>query len=159
MHHSEPRFSPRLAVGLLLLLCIGCAASGAEQAIPLLHPTSHLAPYQTVARGAVWLENLCEDEQEDRTTLTSIEAVADLLALPATMVTWTARLAAYGTVGIAMAYSGVPANEAVDRINEWLPWGWSGPDPDTVDYRTIPKDTKSPCGQALEHPLPELPRK
>ena len=137
MHHSEPRSVPRLAAGMFLLLCTGCAASGAEQAIPPLLPTAHLAPYQTVAKGAVWLENLCEDEQEDRKTLTNIEAVADLLSLPATMLTWTARLAAYSTAGVVMVYSVVPAKEAVDRINGWLPWGWSGPDPDTVDYRGV----------------------
>jgi len=127
-----------LSSATLLTVVGACAGPGAEQAIPGAESLTPLAPIQTVTRGAVYLENFCEDPAKDSSTLTPLEAAADMFALPATMLTWSARLAAYGTAGVVMVYSGVPAKEAVDRINGWLPWGWSGPDPDKVDYRSLP---------------------
>ena len=76
----------------LVLLTTGCTANPTPNLTPL-------APYSVVADTLVWLEDACEDPLEDAQTLTPLEAVADMFALPMTMAVYTARLATYFTVG------------------------------------------------------------
>lgn len=108
---------------LIIILATGCGA----------HP---LLPASAVADGLVMLENFCEDPVTDAQTLTPIEATADMLALPYTMVIGTLRLIAYATVGVGMVLAGHEAKATIDQINWVLPWGFAGPNPDQIH----PKD-------------------
>ena len=116
-----------LVVAWILMAIAGCATRSVE-------PVSPLAPYQLAADTLVSLEDACEDPFQDSQTLTSLEAVADMLAMPINMVMWTLRLVAYGTVGLGMALSGKDAKVAIDQINVVLPWSLTGPNPDQVHY-------------------------
>ncbi|MGD9851732.1 MAG: hypothetical protein AB7T38_10720 [Nitrospirales bacterium] len=96
--------------------------------------TGHLTPASLAVDGLVALEDLCEELSEDMQTLTSLEATADMLALPVSMAIWTVRLVAYATVGMGLVLAGKDAKATVDQINEVLPWGLAGPNPDRVSY-------------------------
>lgn len=111
----------------LVLLTTGCAANPTPNLSPL-------APYSAVVDTLVWLENACEDPLEDAQTLTPLEAVADMFALPITMAVYTARLATYFTVGIGMVLAGKDPHATVDQINWVLPFPLAGPNPDQVRY-------------------------
>jgi hypothetical protein len=141
---SVPKLVKSFPVSMMFFLCVGCVGPSVEQTIPGAQPLTPLAPIQLATKGAVHLENLCEDPTKDSYTLTPLEATADLLALPSTMLTYSARLVAYSTIGVGMAYSGVQAKDAVERINGWLPWGMAGPNPDEVHYRNI-VTAENPC--------------
>ncbi|MGE0474485.1 MAG: hypothetical protein AB7P17_12700, partial [Nitrospirales bacterium] len=108
-------------IGLLLMACTACASG-------------HLTPISLAVDGLVTLEDLCEEPIEDMQTLTSLEATADMLALPMSMAIWTVRLVAYSTVGMGMVLAGKDAKATVDQINWVLPWDLAGPDPDQVRY-------------------------
>lgn len=108
-------------MGLLLMVCTACASE-------------HLTPVSLVVDGLVVLEDLCEEPSEDSQTLTTVEATADMLALPMSMAIWTVRLVSYATVGVGLVLAGKDAKATVDQINEVLPWGLAGPDPDRVPY-------------------------
>jgi len=107
----------------LVLLTNGCAAK-----------PNPLMPYSTVADTLVWLENQCEDPAIDATTYTSLEAVADMFALPVIMVVYVARAVSYMTVGVALQYAGRDHQTIKEQIDWVLPMPFAGPNPDVVRY-------------------------
>ena len=113
----------------VLMVEVGCSATKP----PTLTP-SPLIPYSAGADALVWLEDQCEDPLEDATTYTTIEAVADLFALPLTMAVYVARMVAYLTVGVGLAYYRGESESVVDQINYVLPWPMAGPNPDRMHY-------------------------
>ena len=112
------------------MVMLGCSTATKS---PTLTPTP-LIPYSAGADVLVWLEDQCEDPVEDATTYTTIEAVADLFALPLTMAVYTVRLAAYMTVGVGLAFYRGESKSVVDQINYVLPMPMAGPNPDRMHY-------------------------
>lgn len=121
----------------MALLAASLTQACAPSPMASIVPSGPLMPASLVANSIVLLEDSCEDPVDDLTTLTTAEAVADMFALPWTMVIMTARLAAYPTVGLAMVLSGTEARAAIDKINWVLPLLTAGPNPDLVHYSQI----------------------
>ena len=117
-------------VGALLVLA-GCSTATTKP--PTLTP-SPLIPFSAAADGLVWLETQCEDPVEDATTYTSLEAVADMFALPVIMVVYVARAVSYMTVGVALQYAGRDHQTIKEQIDWVLPMPFAGPSPDVVRY-------------------------
>ena len=136
---SVNSFSHTLLTLLFLLSgCVTPGSPGAVSQLPGLKPVGYLAPYQVGADALAWAEDWCEDPVEDAQTITFLEATADTPSLPATMLITTARMVAMVTIGPVMILAFGQDAETVDsRVKHWLPLITAGPNPDTVDYKTV----------------------
>jgi len=112
-----------------LMAMFGCSTAKP----PTLTPTP-LIPCSAAADVLVWLEDMCEVPEEDATTYTSLEAVADMFALPVIMAVYVARAVSYMTVGVALQYAGRDHQTIKEQIDWVLPMPFAGPSPDVVRY-------------------------
>lgn len=121
-----------ICIKILMLALFAVALSACS-----VKPVTPLTPYSLGADGLVLLENTCEDPVIDQVTLSPLEATADLLAMPAQMIAWTARLGAYIVIGVPAAYMGKDMQATIDQINYVIPWPSWGPNPDRVAVQDI----------------------
>jgi len=118
---------------------LGYAIREPESVVP-----SAPAPDLTVTRGLVWLEDQCEDPEQDAQTATLVEGFHDALMAP-----WNMTMIAvsvpfvigYGIVESVRTGGAADPDASMDRALQWIPFSFAGPDP-----RTRGPDSPQPVG-------------
>jgi len=132
-------------------MLLGCAIRDPEP-VGLTPP---LAPDLTVTRGLVWLEDQCEDPEQDAQTVTLSEGFHDALMAPLNLTLLAVMTPIVIVVSIVDGLrlgsaAATPANsqKRVQRIAQWLPFSFAGPDPFAMEPdATIPPAHIWGCGR------------